>query len=146
MGIRGPAPKRSDQLHGHRSKADADRVEIVPGAAASAPELDLADCHPLAVALYEALKKSPESRFFTSAVWQRARVNAWVLSSTLRPQGGKPISAMMYAAIQSDWKSLLVDPAEQRRLGIEVQAAADVDPDEVAAEADVLDIRSRLGG
>ena len=41
-------------------------------------------------------------------------------------------SAIMYSAIQDDWKSLLVDAGEQRRLGIEVQAAQ-VDEDEVAS-------------
>jgi hypothetical protein len=104
--------------------------------------LDDEDLHPLASGWYAALVVSPEARFFTPAVWERARVNVLVLSRLLR---SSRMSSQMYAAVQADWKSLLVDPAEQRRLGIEVQAAG-VDPAVERAAATVTDLRSRLGG
>ncbi|MGI9091554.1 MAG: hypothetical protein ACR2GG_10680 [Gemmatimonadaceae bacterium] len=134
--------KRSDQRLGHQTKAQKEAVLRVPGAAPAPPLLGLEGCHPLAVSLYEALAQSPESRFFTPAVWQRARVNVLMLSKVLL--SSRP-SSQMYAAVQADWKSLLVDPAEQRRLGIEVQAA-EVDEDAESASATVTNLRARLGG
>jgi hypothetical protein len=140
MGERGPAPKRSDQRR--RTNKPATPVVKPPGAAAKAPELGLEGIHPLALAVYEALKDSTESRYFTPAVWQRARVNTYVLSKLLE---SSRMSSQMYAAVQADWKDLLLSPAEQRRLGIEVQAA-EVDEDEEAADATVTSLVSRLGG
>ena len=106
-----------------------------------APPLDLDEVHPLARELYESLQGSPEARFFTPAVWQRVRVHIAVLSKLL---GSGRMSSQMYAALQGDWKSLLVDPAEQRRLGIEVQAAAEVDEDEERADATVTSLMTKL--
>jgi hypothetical protein len=68
-------------------------------------------------------------------MWQRARIVAKMLSGVL--EAGRP-SSQMYAALQADMKSLLVDAGELRRLGIEVQAA------EEPAVAVVTDFRARL--
>lgn len=136
----GPVPKRSEQRR--RVNAPA-RPLVKPVGAAPAPALGLDDAHPLAVELYEALKGSAEARFFTPAVWQRARVHVLVLSTLLR---SSRMSSQMYAALQGDWKSLLVDPAEQRRLGIEVQAVAEVDVDAERADATVTSLMTKLGG
>lgn len=126
MGSRGPAPKRSEQRR-RRNKPDQEAEQS--GSGAPAPELNLDEVHPLAAAIYEALKNSPESTYFTEAVWQRARVSAYVLSKQL--YSGR-VSSQMYQAIQADWKDMLISPAEQRRLGIEVRAAKD-DSEESAA-------------
>jgi hypothetical protein len=141
----GPAPKRSETRR--RTNEPAIPIVKTPGAAASQPPLAIVKCHPLAAALYASLKDSPESKFFTPAAWQRARVASYVLSELLKNAGAKGISSMMYAAIQSDWKALLIDPAEQRRLGIEVQAASsEVDPNATRALATVTSLESRLSG
>ena len=132
MGARGPIGKRSDHRHGHRTKAE-NAVDQIFGAAPQ-PELGL-DVHELAESWYAALADSPESQYYTPAMWERARIVAQMLSGVLR--AGRP-SSQMYAAIQSDMKSLLVDAGELRRLGIEVQSA------ESQPVAPVTDFRARL--
>lgn len=131
MGTRGPAPKRTDQRR--RTNKPAVPVAKVTGAAASVPELGFA-AHPVVEAWFAALSDGPEARFYSPAMWQRARVTAHMLSQVL--ESGRP-SSQMYVALQNDMKALLVDAGELRRLGIEVQA------DEPAAVADVIDWRAR---
>jgi len=113
----GPAPKRSDQRR-RRNKPAID-ISKVEGAAASQPELGL-EVHPLVADWYAALDEGPEAQFYTPAMWQRARIVARMLDGVIT--AGRP-SSQMYAALQADMKSLLVDAGELRRLGIEVQAA-----------------------
>jgi hypothetical protein len=138
----GPVPKRSEQ----RRRANKPARELVkPTGAAPAPELAIEELHPLALSLFESLTKSVEARFYTEAVWQRVRVHCYVLSETLYANNGKAISSMMYTALQADWKSFLVDPAEQRRLGIEVQAEQ-ADPDADVADSTVSSLVNRLSG
>lgn len=129
----GPPPKRSDQRR--RRNAPAIPIEKVEGAAASQPELGL-EVHPLVADWYAALSLGPEAQFYTPAMWQRARIVARMLDGVIT--AGRP-SSQMYAALQADMKSLLVDAGELRRLGIEVQAA------EAVSEADnVIDWRARV--
>lgn len=141
MGTRGPAPKRESQRR--RQNKPARPVDKVPGATSEPPELDLEDVHPLAVSLFESLKGSPEAPYLTPAAWQRARVSAFVLSKQLT--AGR-VSAVMYGAIQADWRALLIDAGELRRLGIEVQRAAQVDPADDAAVATLDAYRGRRSG
>src|SRR5258708_1718734 len=110
----GPPPKRESDRR--RNNKPAREVEHVRGAVAP-PELGLDDAHPLAASVYEALKSSVEADYMTAAAWQRARVSVFVLSRQLEQDRMSPT---MYAALQQDWKALLIDPAEMRRLGIEV--------------------------
>lgn len=136
----GPVPKRSEQ----RRRTNTPVRELVkPSGAAPAPELT-GDVHPLARSFYESLAASPEADFYSAAVWQRALIHVHVLSSVLEERGNRGISSMLYTALQHDWKSLLVDPAEQRRLGIEIQAAPEVNPNELRADATVTSIMDRL--
>lgn len=139
MAGRGPAPKREDQRR--RNNKPARPVEHLDGAVPP-PELDLDIVHPLAADMYEALKQSPESAFLTPVAWQRARMSAYVLSRQLleRSEG---VSSVMYTAIQQDWKALLIDPAELRRLSIEVRKAPASDPDEERAVAFLDEFRAR---
>jgi hypothetical protein len=127
----GPVPKRSDQRR-RRNKPAID-ISKVDGAAAEAPDLGI-EVHPIVADWYAALSLGPEAQFYTPAMWQRARIVARMLSGVL--ESGRP-SSQMYAALQSDMKSLLVDAGELRRLGIEVQAAAP------AADDNVIDWRAR---
>ena len=113
----GPVPKRSDQRR--RRNQPAIPVSKVDGGAASQPALGI-EVHPLVTDWYAALADGPEARFYTPAMWQRARIVARMLDGVLT--SGRP-SSQMYAALQADMKSLLVDAGELRRLGIEVQAA-----------------------
>jgi hypothetical protein len=142
----GPAPKREAERR-RRNKPEKP-VEQVDGAI-PAPDLDLGDdLHPLAASLYEALKASPEAAYMTPAAWQRARVSAHTLSETLRwrEYGRNGMSSMMYTALQTDWKALLIDPAELRRVGIEVKRGPEGPTEaEIAATADMAAYRARLG-
>jgi hypothetical protein len=138
MGKPGPPPKRSDQRR--RANKPKVPVERVSGAAAAPPELALENVHPLAVSLFEALKDSPESQFLTPAAWQRARISSAILSDMLR---SGQVGALKYKMIQDDWRALLIDAGELRRLGIEVQRAAQVDPDEESAVAALDEYRGR---
>ena len=55
------------------------------------------------------------------------------------------MSSMMYQALQADWRSLLIDPAELRRVGIEVRKAPEgPTAAEIAATADLDAYRARL--
>jgi hypothetical protein len=128
----GPPPKRSDQRR--RRNAPAIPITKVDGAAAAQPALGL-EVHPLVADWYAALALGPEAQFYTPAMWQRARIVARMLDGVIT--SGRP-SSQMYAALQADMKSLLVDAGELRRLGIEVQAA------DASPEADnVIDWRAR---
>jgi len=138
MGKPGPPPKRAADRR--RENKPARPVEHVDGAVPP-PELNLDTVHPLAADMYEALKASPESAYLTPVAWQRARMSAYVLSKQLLR--GEGVSSVMYAAIQQDWKALLIDPAELRRLSIEVRKAPTSDPDADAAVARLDEFRSR---
>lgn len=142
MGTRGPAPKREGQRR-RRNKPDTPVEHVANTAPPEPPPLDLPDCHPLAAALYDALRTSPESAYLTPASWQRARVSALVLSQQLT--SGKP-SAVMYSALQADWKALLIDAGELRRLGIEIGKAEAVDTDELAAVSALDEFRAARSG
>lgn len=132
----GPVPKRSDQRR--RRNKPAIPVSKVEGAATSQPELGM-EVHPVVADWYAALADGPEAQFYTPAMWQRARIVARMLSGVL---GAERPSSQMYAALQADMKSLLVDAGELRRLGIEVQAA-----DPAPAEGDnVIDWAARVSG
>lgn len=131
MSARGPVPKRSDQRR--RQNAPAFGLDKVDGAAAVAPELGF-DVHPLVADWFSSLSEGPEARYYTPAIWQRARIIAEVLSVWLV---SSQRSSVMWAALQNDMKSLLVDAGELRRLGIEVQAT------EQQTGADVIDWRAR---
>ena len=119
MGARGPVPKRSDQRR--RRNAPVVPVCSVGGAAVVVPELGV-DVDPLVEDWFASLAEGPEARFYSPALWQRARIVAVMLSKVL--VSGRP-SSQMYVALQSDMKALLVDAGELRRLGIEVQAPED---------------------
>jgi hypothetical protein len=109
----GPVPKRSEQRR-RRNKPVREPVTPAVGAAL-APDLPGRDeLHPQAVALWDALVVGVEAQFYTAAVWSRAVIHVHVFDRWLR--GDR--KAALYKALQADWKSLLVDVAEQRRLGI----------------------------
>lgn len=131
MGSRGPVPKRSDQRR--RRNAPAIATTKVDGGAAKPPKLGF-EAHPIVADWYAALADGPEAKFYSPALWHRARVVAKIMSGVL--ESGRP-SAQMYSALQTDMKSLLVDAGELRRLGIEVQEAPGDVPD------NVIDYRAR---
>lgn len=129
MGTRGPVPKRSDQRR-RRNIPTGPPVEQVGGAAIEVPPLGI-PVSDVVAEWYAALADGPEARYYTPAMWQRARIVAQMLDGVLT--SSRP-SAQMYTALQQDMKALLVDAGELRRLGIEVQA------DEAAGDVDTSNV------
>ncbi|WP_405490463.1 hypothetical protein [Nocardia sp. NBC_00511] len=136
-------PKRSDQRRRrNKPKFEAEHGLDTPVGAVDAPPLDIEGLHEIAVAWYDALKVSPEGRYFTAAIWQRARVTALLLSRHL---SAERTSAQMHLALQADMRDLLVSAADQRRLGIEVQRPQ-ADLDEDAAVVQLNEYVTRFSG
>ena len=78
-----------------------------------------------------ALAQSVEGQFFSTADWQRARLEMWHADKLVR--SGQP-TANQWAAVQRGLDELLISPAVKRRAGIELRKhAADVDADAAVA-------------
>lgn len=101
---------------------------VMAGRAANQPDLGF-DAHPMVARMWAALGRSVEAKFFSHADWERAHWELWYADRTIR---SPKISPMAWVAIQHALNDLLVSPADKRRAGIELKAAAS-DPDEDAA-------------
>lgn len=134
MGSRGPVPKRSDQRHGHRSKAERAAVDQAPAAAEVKVPPVSEEWHPLARAWYESLGRSGQRVFYEPSDWATARLIAESLSRDLKPQPvgvdketGEAVMAVIplkgasLAAYLKAMASLLVTEADRRRASIELQ-------------------------
>lgn len=147
MGVRGPVPKRTDELMGHWSKDKkdgADKPEM--RGPVKVPPLGVKDAHPIARAWYRSLAESGQSRYYEPSDWQLARVVASQLSDYL--SGGR-LSANMFAALLSACDSLLTTEGARRRLRIEVQRpdhAAELDAAESPTVTRLAEYRRALGG
>lgn len=137
----GPVPKRESQRRRRNTPASQPNGVEHVGGASRQPELGY-DAHFLVIDMWVALDGSPESKFFSAPDWQRARTELWYLNELL--QSGRTPGSQAWAAVQSALTSLLVSPAEKRRVGIELDAAH-VDEDEAAADAEVLSLVGKFG-
>lgn len=157
-GTRGPIPKRSDQKHGHRTKAELAAVTKVEtqGVVADAPAAD-ESWHPIALAWYESLRSSGQAVFYQPSDWATAVLVAESMSRDLRPQvvgitdSGMtvteviPLKGASLGAYLRAFGVLMVTEGDRRRLQIELSAPkADADLD--AADGVVTSLMSRLGG
>lgn len=97
MGARGPAPTRSEERRRTQPPAipviktgpeDMARMPFAIDLSPRPPERDRIseNWHPLALELWEALQRSPESMWITSAGWAAARIMCEQLSRELKPQ------------------------------------------------------------
>lgn len=150
MGARGPVPKRSDQRHGHHKPEVP--VEHAPSGAPSAESASSEVFKPLppddnwhvtAREWYLALQKSGQSRWYEPSDWLEAFVAAEVLSRMLE---SSRLSAQLFAAWSSHTCRLLVTEGDRRRVRIELERAAQADPDEDAGVASMEAWRGRLAG
>jgi hypothetical protein len=114
--MRGPVPKRSDQRRRRNLAGVTDVIELPEEV--EIPELNLPDAHPLAKAMYEALKESGQARYFEPSDWQRARLMCEILTRCL---SAPRISSNLYAAIQSDMTALLMSEGDRRRVRLEIE-------------------------
>jgi hypothetical protein len=65
-------------------------------------------------AVWAALAQSVEGQFFSTADWQRARLEMWHADKLVR--SGQP-TANQWAAVQRELDELLISPAVKRRAG-----------------------------
>lgn len=141
MGVKGPVPKRTDQLHGHRAPPPTDKAPASPRSAARWPAAD-PDWHPLAKRWWAALAKSGQAKFYEPSDVAHACVWAEMLSRQLASD--KP-SSMMLAAWDAASVRLLVTEGDRRRLRIELEQAGD-DPDKAAGVTAMDEWRKKLAG
>jgi hypothetical protein len=138
-----PAPKPASQRRNRgtpKSWGESDPVSVSGEATEAQPDLGF-DAVELILGLWDSLGDSPESKFFSAADWQRARLELWFANKVV--SGEEPVTASKWATIQDGLSALLISPADKRRAGIELKRAV-VDPAAEAADAKVADLAERL--
>lgn len=129
----GRVPKRSDQKHGHRSKAEKELIEHAPGAdRVEIPEAD-PDWHPVAARWFNSLADSGQSAFYEPSDWETAYLLAESLSRDLSEKvvavtkdgqeikAATPISGASLSAYLKGMGDLLVTEGDRRRARLELQ-------------------------
>lgn len=154
-GAGGPVPKRSDQRHGHRSRAERAAVDHAPAARAVRPPPASRDWHPVATRWYRALAASGQAAYYEPSDWATAYLLAEVISRDLHPQvvgqdpdTGLPIEKAMpvkgasLAAWLKAMTGLMVTEGERRRARVELTRGDD-QPDEEGAVSKLDEYRRR---
>lgn len=145
-GSRGPVPTPTSQRR-RRNKPETP-VDSAPAAVfgevvvEDAPKGD-PDWHPTALGWFESLARSGQARYYEASDWAMARLGATMMDKLLTAD--KP-SAQLLASVLGITSVLLSTEGDRRRLRLELARGVQVDEDEVAADATVTDLRSRLGG
>ena len=117
-----PSQRRRRNKPASYGAADA----VIVGQGDAQPPLGF-DAHALVADMWAALAQSVEGQFFSTADWQRARLEMWHADKLVR--SGQP-TANQWAAVQRGLDELLISPAVKRRAGIELRKhAADADED-----------------
>ena len=162
-GAGGPVPKRSDQRHGHRSKADRQSVDQVEAAPEEARPVHMPPAekswHPVARAWYESLGQSLQNRFYEPSDWATAVLLAESISRDLKaqpigvhPETGKvvraaiPMKGASLAAYLKGMTALLATEGDRRRARVEIERFGKADADEDAAVVALDDYQRRLSG
>jgi hypothetical protein len=116
MGSRGPAPKRSTERAGHRTKAEQpDQVTV--SQAVTIPPAD-PKWRAAAKRWYESLQRSGQKRYFEPSDWEYARLLAQLLSDEIA--SGSPRATMM-KTILAAMGELGTTESARRRMRIEVE-------------------------
>jgi hypothetical protein len=89
--------------------------------------------------MWKALANSVEARFYSAADWERANLEMFYLHNILTE---KLMSPSLWQRVQQGLNELLVSPADKRRAGIELKAAADAD--EEAAVLQMVKYQDKL--
>jgi hypothetical protein len=136
--------KRTDQRHGHRTKAEQGQVDTSRRGSAVVewPAADEA-WHPIAAEWFASLPQSGQVVFFEPSDVALARYVATAMSENL--SAGK-FSAMLFANVMSAAGELLSSEASRRRLKIELQKDVTEDPEQLQAVASITDRRARMTG
>lgn len=136
--MRGPVPKRSDQRR-RANDTGVERAEVDAPPLAEPPALR-PGLHPLAVAWYDALAESGQSRYYEPSDWMFAQI----IAEAIAEYASNPGKAATLNAILAGSTSLLVTEGDRRRLRLELTRTGP-DPDEQAAVLAIADYQQRLG-
>ena len=129
----GRVPKRSNQKHGHRSKAEKDLVDRAPGAAVVEAPKPNSRWHPIAKRWFASLADSGQSAFYEPSDWETAYLLAESLSRDLSDKvvgvtkDGKvvkaktPISGASLSSYLKAMAALLVTEGDRRRARLELE-------------------------
>lgn len=144
MGQRGPVSKRTEELMGHKTKAElAERDRAPSGTAAVVPIPDAdPDWHPIALAWFESLSESGQHRFFEPSDWATAR---YVAEAMHRHLASGSFGAQMFAAIMSAASELLSTEGSRRRLRLELQRNNEA-PEQNAGVTAINEYKMRIIG
>src|SRR5262245_9595404 len=135
--MNGPAPKPPSRRRRSNTPASYGLATPTTGGTAAVAPSDLGfPAHKLIQNLWNSLKTSVESKFYSEADWDRVRLELFHGNKLLKRA---QISANAWSAFQAGLNDLLISPADKRRAGIEILAA--VDPDAEAAVAQMAAYR-----
>lgn len=142
MGARGPAPKRSDERHGHRSAAEkaTEKVEQTGTVEIPAPS---DTWHPSAAAWFASLEQSGQSRFYEPSDWQNAHYCASLMSLSLTDE---KVNAQLVSQVRGLMTDLLVTEGARRRVSLEIVRPAPTTPATNGNVTVMDDRRKRLSG
>lgn len=143
MGGIGPVPKRSDEIMGHRTKAERAQRETHPGVGKPVPIPDpQPDWHPLAIAWYQSLAESGQHQYYEASDWAVAGIVAETMSRTLKRSYA---TANHYSVILSGCSDLLSTEGARRRLRLELQRHQTV-PDTAEGVTAINEYKKRVSG
>lgn len=137
----GRVPKRADQRHGHRTKAEQSSVDAIPAIGNVDPgELLFSDPHPIVQELWDAAQESAQRKFFERSDWALLNLTLYELDRYLR---GSKRNGQILAAIYSSLGELLFSEGARRRVRIEIDRETNEEP---APVRDINSMRKRFSG
>lgn len=159
-GAGGPVPKKSNQKHGHRTKAELEAK--APTKAVDPHEVEIPaadeDWHPVAKLWFNSLERSGQSAFYANSDWGAAFLLAESISREMKPQvvgntkDGEPVWASIppKAASVAAWlkgmTALLATEGDRRRAAVELQRPKPQGDEGGGDVSEIDDWRRRLRG
>lgn len=136
-------PKRTDQRHGHRTKAEQARVDTTvqgsPPVTWPAPD---PEWHDIAQEWFRSLGESGQVQYFEPSDVALAKYVAEAMSVNLTQE---KFSSMLMATVWSASGDLLASEGARRRLRVELQkATAEPDAQQQAAVTSMAERRARV--
>jgi hypothetical protein len=139
MGERGPVPKRSDQRHGHRSRAEKAAVDrVLVDDKVRGPELT-GRHSAVAVRFWEALRRSGQAKHYEPSDWAAAELTVLAIDAFVK----RP-AAVLLASINSSMSNLLVTEGDRRRARLELERPSDGGEADGADVSEIDEYRLRL--
>lgn len=131
----GPPPVPDDKRRRANKPAsygEAEHVQLDEEGAEPPRDLGIANVDQMVQELWDSLHESAEARFYSEADWHRVRLELRYVNAVL--SRGVP-GAEAWKTVQMGLNTLLISPADKRRLGIELKRRVGDEDDEAADEA-----------